>query len=62
MVVTGDPSQVDLPKSVPSGLMDAVKRLRQVTGVAVVELTVKDVVRHPVVQRILRAYGKDEGS
>jgi phosphate starvation-inducible PhoH-like protein len=62
MVVTGDPTQVDLPSSVPSGLIDAVRRLRNVDGVGVVELTYTDVVRHPVVQRILHAYGKSAPS
>jgi len=56
MVVTGDPTQVDLPSNVPSGLIDGVRRLRGVDGVAVVELTRADVVRHPVVQRILDVY------
>ncbi len=60
MIVTGDPTQVDLPSSVKSGLMDAVGRLGDVDGVGVVELTPKDVVRHPVVQRILRAYGESD--
>ena len=62
MVVTGDPTQVDLPPNVPSGLIDAVRRLKKVEGVGVVELEVSDVVRHAVVQRILRAYGKSEKS
>lgn len=57
MVVTGDPTQVDLPDRVASGLADAVRRLRRVDGVGIVELDEKDVVRHTVVQRIIRAYG-----
>lgn len=60
MIVTGDPTQVDLPHNVTSGLTDAVKRLRKVDGVGIVELTARDVVRHPVVQRILSAYGKGD--
>ena len=56
MVVTGDPDQVDLPANVASGLNDAIRRLRGVDGVSVQRLTAADVVRHPVVQRILRAY------
>ena len=60
MVATGDPTQVDLPNNVQSGLMDAVRRLRSVEGVGVVELGAEDVVRHPVVQSILGAY--DESS
>ena len=58
MVVNGDPSQVDLPKNVHSGLSDAVQRLKGVDGVAVVELTSQDIVRHQVVQKIVTAYGK----
>ena len=57
MVVTGDPTQVDLPDRVASGLADAVRRLRRVDGVGIVELNEADVVRHKVVQRIIRAYG-----
>lgn len=58
MVITGDMSQVDLPSGQQSGLADAVKRLRGVTGIGMSELTGEDVVRHPVVARILKAYEK----
>ena len=57
VVVTGDPSQVDLPPNTRSGLADAVKRLRAIPGVAVAELTAADVVRHAVVKSIIEAYG-----
>ncbi len=57
MVVTGDPTQIDLPRQVTSGLIDSVRRLRGVDGVGIIELTAEDVVRHPVVGRILKAYG-----
>ncbi len=56
MVVTGDPSQVDLPHSVRSGLHDAVQRLEKVAGIKVARLRPEDIVRHEVVQRILKAY------
>jgi phosphate starvation-inducible PhoH-like protein len=56
MVVSGDPSQSDLDDSARSGLLDAVRRLRGFTGVAVVEFGVKDIVRHPLVEQIVRAY------
>jgi len=56
MVVTGDPSQVDLPVNVQSGLGDALRRLEGVEGVGVSRLGVKDVVRHKVVSRIVTAY------
>jgi phosphate starvation-inducible PhoH-like protein len=59
MVVTGDPSQVDLPGNVRSGLRDAVARLTGVAGIAIVELTAEDVVRHAVVTRIITAYAKE---
>jgi phosphate starvation-inducible PhoH-like protein len=56
MVVTGDPSQVDLPRNVRSGLADALVRFRGVDGICISELHRSDVVRHPLVQRILEAY------
>ncbi len=56
MVITGDLSQVDLPTGQPSGLADAVGRLDNVTGIGIIHLSGDDVVRHPVVARILRAY------
>ena len=58
MVVTGDPSQVDLPRGVRSGLADAAKRLKKVDGIRITKLGKEDIVRHMVVQRILEAYGK----
>ncbi|MCA8950447.1 MAG: PhoH family protein [Planctomycetes bacterium] len=61
MVVTGDPSQTDLPHNVRSGLGDAVRRLRGVEGIEIVELDARDVVRHPVVSRIVTAYDADQG-
>ncbi|MEO7202329.1 MAG: PhoH family protein, partial [Candidatus Tumulicola sp.] len=56
MVVTGDATQVDLPSGDRSGLRDAANRLAGVEGVGVVELNEGDVVRHPLVSRIIRAY------
>jgi phosphate starvation-inducible protein PhoH and related proteins len=58
MVVTGDPSQVDLPGNVRSGLGDALRRLQGVEGVGIAQLSVDDVVRHKVVGRIVNAYEK----
>ncbi len=55
-VVTGDISQTDLPRDKKSGLAEAMEVLRNVSGVAVVELSARDVVRHELVQRIVRAY------
>lgn len=59
-VITGDPSQVDLPKGQHSGLMHAVSILRGVKGIALTELTSKDVIRHPLVGRIVEAYEAHE--
>ncbi len=56
MVVTGDPSQVDLPSGQPSGLHDAIDLLADMNEVAVVQFTDADVVRHALVTRIVRAY------
>ncbi|MBL8352561.1 MAG: PhoH family protein, partial [Burkholderiaceae bacterium] len=61
-VVTGDISQVDLPRGAGSGLVDAAQVLRTVRGIAFSHFTAADVVRHPLVARIVEAYdaaGKD---
>jgi len=55
-VVTGDTSQLDLPRGQRSGLVEAEQVLRQVQGIAVCHLTSVDVVRHPLVARIVDAY------
>lgn len=55
-VITGDVTQVDLPKGEHSGLMEAKEILSEVKGIAFEYLTAKDVVRHPLVQRIIEAY------
>ena len=57
-VVTGDITQIDLPRSTRSGLADAAALLKNVEGIADIELTERDVVRNPLVQRIIRAYEK----
>jgi phosphate starvation-inducible PhoH-like protein len=56
MVVTGDPTQVDLPPGARSGLADALEALRGVESIGIVRFTEKDVVRHPLVARIVGAY------
>ncbi|GBC99311.1 PhoH-like protein [bacterium HR17] len=56
IVVTGDITQIDLPKGVTSGLVEVQRVLKDVDGVAFVYLTEQDVVRHPLVQRIIQAY------
>jgi len=58
-VVTGDTSQIDLPQGVPSGLVDAEQVLVRVTGIGFTHFTAADVVRHPLVARIVEAYDRD---
>lgn len=60
-VVTGDVSQVDLPRTQLSGLVDAERVLKRVKGIAITRLTSADVVRHPLVARIVDAYDKSPG-
>ena len=57
-VITGDVTQIDLPKGVPSGLKHAARILDGVRGIAVTRFTAQDVVRHPLVARIVEAYEK----
>jgi phosphate starvation-inducible PhoH-like protein len=59
IVVTGDATQTDLPEHVDSGLHDALVRLNRVPGIGIVELTGDDIVRHPLVRRIVAAYDAD---
>ena len=56
MIVTGDPSQVDLPRGQTSGLDEATKLLAGVEGIAQVTFTAEDVIRHELVARIVAAY------
>ncbi|HLG46379.1 MAG TPA: PhoH family protein [Reyranella sp.] len=62
MVVTGDPSQVDLPRGERSGLIDAVETLSHVEGIRFIRLSSKDVVRHDLVTRIVEAYDAKDRS
>jgi phosphate starvation-inducible PhoH-like protein len=59
IVVAGDTTQVDLPNHVTSGLIDALGRLQNIHGVCEVRLTGRDIVRHRLVQEIVRAYDED---
>ena len=56
MAITGDMSQIDLPRGVPSGLVEAERILRNVKGIGFTRFTSKDVVRHPMVAKIIDAY------
>ena len=60
MIVTGDLSQIDLPKGMPSGLQDALQTLDDVRGVGFIRFTERDVIRHQLVSRIVRAYERKE--
>lgn len=62
IVVTGDVTQIDLPKNVKSGMIDAIEVLEGVEGIEIVKLTAKDVVRHELVTRIIQAYEKAESA
>jgi phosphate starvation-inducible PhoH-like protein len=61
-VVTGDVTQIDLPNGQKSGLKNATEVLHNVTGVSFTHFTPKDVVRHQLVQRIVRAYEEHDRS
>jgi phosphate starvation-inducible PhoH-like protein len=61
-VITGDETQTDLPAHKSSGLIEAHRALRNVEGIAVVEFGKRDVVRHPLVQRIISAYEDHRGT
>jgi phosphate starvation-inducible PhoH-like protein len=56
MIVTGDPTQIDLPPGQISGLVEATRLLQGVAGIAEIRFTTADVVRHPLVSRIVEAY------
>ena len=58
MIVTGDMTQIDLPASQTSGLVQAIKILKGVKGISFIELNKKDIVRHKLVTRIVEAYEK----
>ncbi len=62
MVVTGDPTQIDLPPGQLSGLIEAAEVLEGVEGVAICRLTAADVVRHPLVQRLVNAYANRDAN
>ncbi|MCA9172392.1 MAG: PhoH family protein, partial [Planctomycetales bacterium] len=60
MVVSGDTTQVDLPAHAKSGLIDAMSRLQGIKGIAQIQLTKADIVRHRLVQAIVQAYDEPE--
>lgn len=60
MIITGDKTQVDLPKKQKSGLVDAEEKLNKIKGIEFIQLDGSDVVRHPLVRQILKAYEENE--
>ena len=62
IIVTGDITQIDLPHTVRSGLVDAVQRLRNIPRLAIVHLDESDIVRHALVQQIVKAYEPEGGT
>lgn len=61
MIITGDLTQIDLPKGVTCGLKEAIKILKDIKGISFIHLNEKDIVRHHVVTQIVNAYKKYEG-
>ena len=59
-MVTGDPGQIDLPRKVNSGLKDAIKILSRKKGIDIIYLDDRDVIRHPIVKKVIDAYNKIE--
>ncbi len=62
MVITGDITQIDLPAGKSSGLEHAASILKEVEGISIIELTDRDVVRNPLVMRIVKAYARADGA
>lgn len=60
IIVNGDVTQIDLPGKTKSGLIEARSRLKEIDQIEFVDFTFNDVVRHPVVAKIIKAYESDE--
>ena len=60
MVITGDLTQVDLPRGHTSGLRHAIKILKDIEDIGIIKLSERDVVRHPLVQKIVKAYQSED--
>jgi phosphate starvation-inducible PhoH-like protein len=60
-VITGDTTQIDLPPHKESGLLEAGRALQSIEGIAIIEFSRRDIVRHPLVQRIIAAYEEHRG-
>lgn len=60
MIVTGDRTQIDLPSSQKSGLVEAQRILQGIEGIAFIEMNKKDIIRHKLVTKIVEAYHRDD--
>ncbi len=60
MVITGDQSQIDLPKDIKSGLTDCIPKIEHIPGIDVIRFSDGDVVRHPLAAKIIKAYDEWE--
>ena len=60
MIVTGDMTQIDLAANQKSGLRDAMERFDEIEGISIIRFNEKDIVRHPLVGRIVKAYEENE--
>jgi phosphate starvation-inducible PhoH-like protein len=61
-IVTGDPTQIDLPRGVPSGLSDALRIVTNIPAIAVIDFNEDDVIRHPLVSEIVKAYERRDSN
>ena len=61
-IVTGDATQIDLPHKDDSGLLKGVEMVRSIRGISVVNFTKEDIVRHPLVTKIIEAFDRKEAS
>ena len=59
-IITGDPTQIDLPKHQKSGLKEVLVKLKDIKGIGIVELDGRDVLRHPLVKKIINAYEQND--
>lgn len=60
MIVTGDMTQIDLPPTQKSGLRDALERFKDIRDISIIEFNEKDIVRHPLVKKIVAAYKENK--
>jgi phosphate starvation-inducible PhoH-like protein len=59
-IITGDETQIDLPSKQPSGLLEALKVIKNIKGISVIKLDDKDVIRHELVKKIIKAYKSNQ--